>query len=42
MLAPSTLLALINHFKGSQVLSPPTPHLEESIERPLDLRDIKG
>src|SRR5258708_4544248 len=42
ILAPATLLALINHFKGSQVLSPPTPRLAEAPASPLDLKDIKG
>ncbi|MDB5362391.1 MAG: family ATPase [Rhodospirillales bacterium] len=42
ILAPATLLALINHFKGSQVLSPPSPRLEADGPAPPDLRDIKG
>jgi magnesium chelatase family protein len=42
VLAPANLLALINHFKGSQILSPPAPRLEETPASPLDLRDIKG
>src|SRR4051794_8705368 len=42
ILAPRNLLALINHFKGSQVLSPPEPRLEEVPASPLDLKDIKG
>ncbi|NIA71746.1 YifB family Mg chelatase-like AAA ATPase [Pelagibius litoralis] len=42
ILAPATLLTLINHFKGSQVLSPPEPVLAERDENALDLRDIKG
>lgn len=42
VLAPSTLLALINHFKGTQVLTPPKPRLQEIDAAPLDLRDIKG
>jgi len=42
VLAPQTLLALINHFKGSQILSPPTPEIAEEQGRFLDLRDIKG
>lgn len=43
ILAADTLLALINHFKGTQVLSPPEPLMEdESIKNVLDLRDIKG
>jgi magnesium chelatase family protein len=42
VLAPPSLLALINHFKGTQVLSPPEPGLEEIVADPLDLADIKG
>ena len=42
LLAPPSLLALINHFKGSQVLSPPQPRMEEIGGNGLDLRDIKG
>lgn len=43
ILAAETLLSLINHFKGTQVLSPPEPLMEEeSIQKILDLRDIKG
>ncbi|CAA7613473.1 Competence protein ComM [Candidatus Terasakiella magnetica] len=42
VLAPASLLALINHFKGSQVLSPPSPQIAEDDGCRLDLRDIKG
>lgn len=42
ILAPASLLALINHFKGSQVLSPPEPSVEDIISTRLDLKDIKG
>lgn len=42
ILAPSSLLALINHFKGTQVLRRPEPRLAEDEAQPLDLRDIKG
>ena len=41
-LAPANLLALINHFKGSQVLSQPVPELAEEDGQHLDLADIKG
>mgnify|MGYP003108930239 CR=1 FL=1 len=42
ILAPENLLALINHFKGTQVLNPPRHGglLEEAL--PLRLEDIKG
>src|SRR3546814_591377 len=42
ILAPGSLIALINHFKGSQVLTPPRPALEEIEAGGLDLKDIKG
>lgn len=42
VLAPPTLLALVNHFKGSQVLSPPKPRLAGEGASYPDLADIKG
>ena len=42
VLAPATLLALINHFKGSQVLTPPQPQLADDGAMAADLADIKG
>jgi magnesium chelatase family protein len=42
VLAPASLLALINHFKGTQVLSPPKPKMEEDGSALPDLRDVKG
>jgi magnesium chelatase family protein len=42
VLAPGSLLALVNHFKGTQVLSPPTPKMADHRERLPDLKDIKG
>jgi magnesium chelatase family protein len=42
ILAPPTLLALVNHFKGTQILSPPQPLLAEAPAARLDLKDIKG
>ena len=43
VLAAENLLALVNHFKGHQVLSPPEPQMEEeSVQKILDLRDVKG
>ncbi|HEU0071423.1 MAG TPA: YifB family Mg chelatase-like AAA ATPase, partial [Alphaproteobacteria bacterium] len=45
ILAPASLLALINHFKGTQVLSPPKAKLAPVADGPyrgLDLADIKG
>ncbi len=31
-----------NHFKGSQVLTPPEPALQDAAAHALDLNDIKG
>jgi magnesium chelatase family protein len=42
VVAPGDLIALINHLKGTQVLSPPEPRMAALNERALDLRDIKG
>lgn len=42
VLAPRTLLALINHFKGSQVLTPPEPAGAEAPGLFPDLVDVKG
>jgi len=42
VLAPVSLLALINHFKGTQVLSRPEPRLAAEAEGGPDLREVKG
>lgn len=42
VLAPSSLLALINHIKGVQVLTPPERRLEESTRPVPDMKDIRG
>ena len=42
VIAADSLLALINHLKGAQVLSPPAAKLDERRETIPDLRDIKG
>src|SRR3546814_19366128 len=42
VLAAPNLLALINHFKGRQVLSPPTPAPVEATGWQYALRDVKG
>ncbi len=42
VLEPLSLLCLINHFKGIQVLSPPLPKLAEEATVDLDMHDIKG
>ncbi|MCC7049461.1 MAG: YifB family Mg chelatase-like AAA ATPase [Alphaproteobacteria bacterium] len=42
VLAPPSLLSLINHFKGTQILARPEPRLAEDDAAIPDLRDIKG
>jgi len=42
VLAPSSLIALVNHFKGSQILGRPQPQMQDLAEQSLDLADIKG
>lgn len=42
ILAPATLLALINHFKGTQVLSQPECIAVEETRRATDIREIRG
>jgi magnesium chelatase family protein len=42
ILAPRSLVSLINHFRGAQILAAPTPGPIVEGERPKDLRDVKG
>ncbi len=42
VLAPSDLLSLINHFRGSQVLSPPEPSGVAELPAGPDLAEVKG
>ncbi|MGH7074591.1 MAG: YifB family Mg chelatase-like AAA ATPase [Stellaceae bacterium] len=42
VLAAPSLLALVNHFKGTQVLSPPEPRIAEAAPTALGLEDVKG
>ncbi len=42
VLAPASIIALVNHFKGSQVLARPVGQMEAIATQPLDLADIKG
>ena len=42
VLAPRSLLALTNHFRGVQVLTPPEPRIADHSVRRLDLRDVRG
>jgi magnesium chelatase family protein len=36
------LIALVNHMKGTSVLTPPTPKLAALARTAPDLRDVKG
>jgi magnesium chelatase family protein len=42
IIAAPTLLSLLNHLKGTQVLSPPEPKLSPDDAPYPDMRDIKG
>jgi len=42
ILAPKSLIALANHFRGTQVLSRPVASIKKSPENMLDLADIRG
>ncbi len=42
LLAPTNLIQLVNHFKGTQVLTRPKPGTLLEAPSPLDLRDVRG
>ncbi|SMF08778.1 magnesium chelatase family protein [Tistlia consotensis] len=42
ILAPDSLIGLVNHLKGDQVLTPPMPRVAEPAGALPDLKDIKG
>jgi len=42
ILAPISLIAVVNHFKGTQVLSRPEPKIADAIASLPDLADVKG
>ncbi len=42
ILAAPSLIALVNHFRGTQMLSPPKPGPMKDAERGPDLREVKG
>jgi len=42
ILAAPSLVAVVNHFRGTQLLSPPKPGRMSEGERTPDLRDVKG
>lgn len=42
IVAAHNLIALVNHFKGTQVISPPKPELSERENNYLNMADIQG
>lgn len=42
ILAPRSLISLVNHFRGTQVMGPPQPGPMVEGEAVADLRDVKG
>ena len=42
VLAPISLIQLVNHFKGTQVMTPPRPAIRGAAGGLPDLRDVKG
>lgn len=42
ILAPISLIAVVNHFKGTQVLSRPEPKVADALAALPDLADVKG
>ncbi len=42
ILAPISLIAVVNHFKGTQVLSRPEPKMADTMASLPDLADVKG
>ena len=42
IIAAPSLLAIVNHFKGIQLLPPPEAKLAPSRALGLDLKDVKG
>ena len=42
ILATPSLIALVNHMKGTMVLTPPSPKLAASARAVPDLKDVKG
>lgn len=42
IVAPDSLLALVNHFKGRTILTPPQPGTPKELVATIDLLDVKG
>lgn len=42
IIAAPSLIAIVNHMKGAQVLNPPSPKIANDMKAAPDLRDVKG
>ena len=42
VIAPNDLTSSLNHLRGAQTLTPPSPHVEPDQSMPLDTADLKG
>jgi magnesium chelatase family protein len=42
IIAAPSLLAIVNHFRGTQLIPPPTPMLAATPQGRRDLKDVKG
>ncbi|MGH7054373.1 MAG: YifB family Mg chelatase-like AAA ATPase, partial [Stellaceae bacterium] len=42
IIAAPDLLAIVNHFRGTQLIPPPSPVLAKAAGNRLDLKDVKG
>jgi magnesium chelatase family protein len=42
IIAAPSLIALVNHMKGAQVIPPPEPRLSDKVPNAPDLKDVKG
>jgi magnesium chelatase family protein len=42
IIAAPSLIAIVNHFRGTQLIPPPQPRLAAASARRLDLKDVKG
>lgn len=42
VIAAPSLIALVNHMKGTQIISPPQPRLADETQGFADLKDVKG
>ena len=42
VIAPNDLPLLLNHLRGAQTLTSPSPHVEPDQSTPLDMADLRG